>query len=189
MIEAGATLKEAEAATGIPYATIQYRAARECWVMGKRGTGRPRIISEERVKKVEEGLERAERMVEAGLRRAERLAEAEKVVVRAENLEVMAKEGLGKYSARLKLKLARVVDGIADELEGLGAKEKAQAAAAVSLVCERLFKWDKDLSAREEELASKGMINLSLIATRPEDLKRLALESKEREMEVKEGGG
>lgn len=113
--------------------------------------------------------------VKAKLAQEEELLKAEAALVRVESVEVLARGGLGKYSERLKLKLARVLDRTADELEGLEPKQRAQAAAALSLVSERLYKWSREESEQERERAVNGMINLTLQNTSPERLKELAL--------------
>jgi hypothetical protein len=165
-VESGKTLQAVSKETGIPYTTLQQRAALECWAIAnpvRRSSGRAKENYARRVKEVKAKLEQEEELLKA-----------EMAVMRVENVEVLARGGLGKYSERLKLKLARVLDRTADELEGLEPKQRAQAAAALSLVSERLYKWSREESEQERERAVQGMINLSLINTRPDELKRLA---------------
>jgi hypothetical protein len=165
-VESGKTLQAVSKETGIPYTTLQQRAALECWAIAnpvKRSTGRARVTYTERVKEVKARLEQEEELLKA-----------EAALVRVGNVEVLARGGLSKYSERLKMKLARVLDRTADELEGLEPKQRAQAAAALPLVSERLYKWSREESEQERERAANGMINLALINTRPEELKRRA---------------
>jgi hypothetical protein len=175
-VESGKTLQAVSKETGIPYTTLQQRAALECWAIAnpvKRSTGRARVTYTERVKEVK-----------AKLAQEEELLKAEAALVRIESVEVLARGGLGKYSERLKLKLARVLDRTVDELEGLEPKQRAQAAAALSLVSERLYKWSREESEQERERAADGMVNLRLINTPPWRLKEMAEEKrKTRELE------
>jgi hypothetical protein len=98
----------------------------------KRSTGRPRLTYTERVKEVK-----------AKLAQEEQLLKAEMAVMRVENEEVLARGGIWKYLERLKMKLARVLDRAADELEGLEPKQRAQA-AALPLVSERFLRGHKN---------------------------------------------
>jgi transposase-like protein len=78
---------------------------------------------------------------------------------------------LAEHSLEARKKLSRILLRTIDQVEAddLGAKERAQALAALKSVAERLYNWEREAL----RLEGSGAINLALINTTPQELRVL----------------
>jgi hypothetical protein len=169
LVESGVTLQAAAMQIGIAYTTLQKWSELECWALKhptKRATGRPRVFYPGRVKAIETALAREETLM---------LAEAS--LVKADELEVLARKSLVADSARLKVAMSRLINRTIEDLGDpeIKPRERAAALGALSPVIKLVYRWHEEPSIAQMERARSGVINLDLIATPPERLKEMAI--------------
>jgi transposase-like protein len=169
LVESGGTLQATAMQTGIAYSTLQHWSELECWALKhptKRATGRPRVFYPGRVKAIETALEREEALMLA-----------EESLAKSADLEIMARGCLIRDSERAKLGLSRLINRTIEELGNpeIKPRDRAKGLGALSPVIKLVYRWHEEPSIEQMERAQSGMINLTLQATDPHDLKRLAL--------------
>jgi hypothetical protein len=104
---------------------------------------------------------------------------AEAALVKAEDLEVLARKSLVADSARLKVAISRRVGEIVARLEdpSVPVRSAAQGLGALTPILKLLYRWHEEPSLEEMKHADHplhNMINLELINTPPEKLRELA---------------
>lgn len=154
----GLTLEGVGEKLGIPYPTVRYHAWVEDW--GVRTKAKDAVYQATKAKRIRRILEKEEKRLEEEL-----------VVVKTADLEILAKKSLAADSARAKVAVSQRVSEILERLqqEKVGVKEAAQTLQALAPVIRLVHGWH-----REAEIEGmKGAINLALIATSPEELRRL----------------
>lgn len=99
--------------------------------------------------------------------------EEELVVVKTEDLEILARKSLAADSARAKVAVSRRVSEILARLEdpNIPVRSAAQALGALAPIIRLVHRWHEEPSL--EGMERRGAINLALIATSPEELRRL----------------
>src|SRR5271166_6562543 len=143
-------------------------------------------------------------------------ASAEKWEVTEGKLAVLREHGEGKAreielaldeigsrlrgsSIRTRVKMAEQVEKLLEELEGsegMGAVMKGRLLSSLAAVAEKVHRWSGEPTAKEMEGMKTAAINLTLIRTTPEQLRRmtqakkaaLAKAAAEREVEELPGG-
>ena len=103
----------------------------------------------------------------------------EAALVKAENLEVLARRSLVADSARLKVAISRRVGEIVARLDdpSVPVRSAAQGLGALVPILKLLYRWHEEPSLEEMKHAESplhNMINLELINTPPEKLRELA---------------
>ena len=164
--EEGECLRGASRRSGIPYSTLNWKARVECWAgPGGLKRGRPRDT------KI---LQVQAKRIEAAFEREEVLLKAEASLVKAEDLEIMARKSLAADSARTKLAVSRLIAQTLQELGEPSVKpeNRAKALASLAVAIKLVHKWheEPDIAGMEQ---ARGAINLALIATTPEQLRAL----------------
>jgi hypothetical protein len=155
---------------------VKGRARIECW-NPPAGIirGRPRDI---------EILAAQAKKIEAKLAREEVLLMAEESLVKAQDLEVLARKSLVADSARLKVAISRRVREIVARLEdpSIPVRSAAQTLGSLAPIFRLMDGWGRTLDLEGMELARTGngdvptgAVNLELIATTPEQLARRAI--------------
>ena len=102
-------------------------------------------------------------------------------------------------SIRTRVKMAEQVEKLLEELEGseeMGAVMKGRLLSSLAAVAEKVHRWSGEPTAKEMEGMKTAAINLTLIRTTPEQLRRmtqakkaaLAKAAAEREVEELPGG-
>jgi hypothetical protein len=165
LYQGGMSLEGVAEKLGIPYSTVQYRAWVESWGVRSRGGRRdPRYQ-----------LAKARR-IEAKLEREEALMVSEATLVKAEDLEVLARKSLVADSARLKVVISRRVGEIVARLDdpSVPVRSAAQALGALASILKLLYRWDQEPSLVEMKRPWSQAINLELIKIGPEELERRA---------------
>jgi hypothetical protein len=163
LVEGGSTLTATSKKTGIPFGTLQRRASYECWGL-QHSRGRPKLFSEDRI-----------RAVEANLEQEEAIVRAEASLAKVEDLEILARKSLAAESARAKVMISRRVVEILSKLEDpdVPPRSAAQALGALAPILRLVYRWDKEPDV--DALENCNAINLALIHTTPEQLKKLSL--------------
>lgn len=101
-------------------------------------------------------------------------------LVRAVHTEVVAiGTRMSKLSLKCRLGLAeaaeRALEGLR-EMDSMGLVASHKCLASMSLVCERVFQWDREPAPIDSESTKHHAINLALIRTEPAQLRAMALE-------------
>ena len=168
LYQEGLTLEEVGKKLGIPYPTVRYHGWVEDWGVRTKGEQKDPKYEAAKAKRIRRVMEKEEK----------RLAE-ELVVVKAEDLELMARKSLVADSARAKVTVSRLVKQTLEELSepGVKAKERAATLQMLAPVIRLVHRWHEEPNL--EGMERRGAINLALIATSPEELARLRLPARE----------
>jgi hypothetical protein len=167
LYQGGMSLEAVGKKLGIPYSTLRYRGWVDNWGVRAKGKRDPRVEAA-----------KAERLARP-LKREERLMMAEASLVKAEDLEVLARKSLVVDSARLKVAISRRVGEIVARLEdpSVPVRSAAQGLGALTPILKLLYRWHEEPSLEEMKHAESplhNMVNLELINTPPEKLRELA---------------
>ena len=102
---------------------------------------------------------------------------AEAAIAKADELEVIALGSLIRNSEHAKLLISRLINRTIEELGDpeIKPRDRALGLGALAGVIKLVYRWHEEPSVSEMQHAQNGMINLTLQATLPYDLKRLAL--------------
>ena len=161
----GMSLEAVGKKLGIPYSTVRDHGWTEEW--GVRGKG---------VQRDPRAEQRKARRIKAKLAREEALMIVETSLVKAEELEVIARQCLVADSARMKVVISRKVGEILQRLDpSVPPRSAAQAIGALAPIFRLLYKWQDEPSEADLK-AAKGpnhAINIALIQTAPEELRMM----------------
>jgi len=157
LYEAGEKLSTIAVKVQVPYGTIYYH----CWYNGWNGQKKKQQGEGDRARRIRKKIEAEEKRISEEL-----------TIMRSENVEVLARKSLSADSARTKLAVSRRVGEILDSMEGLSVPEKARTLSALAPVIKLLHRWHEEPDLEEMERA-RGAINLKLIDTSAEQLKKL----------------
>jgi len=161
----GMSLEAVGKKLGIPYSTVRDHGWTEEW--GVRGKG---------VQRDPRAEQRKARRIKAKLAREEALMIVETSLVKAEELEVIARQWLVADSARMKVVISRKVGEILQRLDpSVPPRSAAQAIGALAPIFRLLYKWQDEPSEADLK-AAKGpnhAINIALIQTAPEELRMM----------------
>jgi hypothetical protein len=170
--EKGMTIRGAAKELGIARGSLQWRAIRERW-RNVKPPGRPKEV---------EFWPEAERMavLEEAIKREEAIMAAEGLVVRAEELEVVARKALVRDSARVRMELSRkVVETLLRVDEAMKPKEAAQTLLALKTVAAGIYPWEREPSLEEMKYADSPLANaidIKFLAMTPAQLREEAEE-------------
>lgn len=164
LYEGGLSLQKVGQKLGLAFSTVRYHAWLEGWRIREkwRGPGPRQQVA--RAKEIRRKLAREEKRLEEEL-----------TIVKAEDLEILARKSLAADSARAKVSVSRLVKQTLEELmePGVKAKERAATLQMLAPVIRLVHRWHEEPSV--EGMERRGAINLALIATPPEELRRLRL--------------
>ena len=163
LYQGGMSLEAVGKELGIPYSTVRYHGWVEDW--GVRAKGVKRDLRKE--------AEKAKRLARK-LKREETLMLMEASLVKAEDLEVLARKSLLVDSARAKVMISRRVGEIVARLDdpSVPVRSAAQALGALAPILKLLYQWNQEPSLAEMK-RPMGAINPELINTPPEELGRM----------------
>ena len=128
--------------------------------------------------------------IEAALEREEVLLRAEASLVKAQDLEVLARKSLATDSARLKVAISRRVKEIVARLEDatIPVRSAAQALGSLAPILRLVYRWGNEPNLQRmkravtsyaeddmpEDFTPTAAVNLALIATTPDQLAAMA---------------
>ena len=169
LYQGGMSLEAVGKKLGIPYSTLRYRGWVDNWGVRAKGKRDPRVEAA-----------KAQRLARR-LKREERLMMAEAALVKAEDLEVLARKSLVADSARAKVMISRRLREVLMRLDDptIPVRSAAQALGALAPIIKLIYRWHEEPPPVTELKAANhplhNMINLGLQATPPEMLKQMAL--------------
>ena len=166
LYEEGLSLEGVGAKLGISYKTVWYHAWVEGWPVRSRGAPRDPRYQAAKAKQLQRKLAKEE----------ERLAQ-ELVLVKAEDLELLARKSLAADSARAKVAVSRRVIEILSRLEdsSVPVRSAAQALGALAPILRLIFGWGHEVDVAGIQLAqASSIVNLKLVNTSPEELAQVA---------------
>jgi hypothetical protein len=178
LYQGGKSLEAVGKELEIPYPTVRYHAWIEEW--GVRVKGIKRDPRREAAKA---------RDLAKKLAREETLMVREASLAKAEELEVLARKSLVTESARAKVLISRRVTEILSRLEdpSVPPRSAAQALGSLVPVLRLVYGWDKEPNLDALESAAllggcRDAINLALIRTTPEQVRRLTTDGNHKEI-------
>jgi hypothetical protein len=187
LYEGGLSLQGVAGKLGIPYSTVRYHAWTEDWGVRSRGGQQDPRYQKAKAKQIRRKLEKEEKRLEQEL-----------ALVKAEDLELLARRSLAAESARAKVTVSRRVTEILSRLDSsVPVRSAAQALGSLAPILRLLYGWGREPDLQRMELARSsdqtqvksyyqhhlegttpppvtGAVNLGLIATTPEQLAKLA---------------
>jgi hypothetical protein len=162
LYQGGMSLEAVGKELGIPYPTVWYHAWMEDWGVRVKGVKRDPRAEAAKAQKLARKLAREEALMvmEASL-------------VKADDLEVLARKSLAGDSARAKVMISRRVTEILTRLEdpSVPPRSAAQALGALAPIFRLVYRWDEAPDVGAMQRARSGAINLELLAVPPEALK------------------
>ena len=145
---------------GVSFAAVQEHGDVHKWPVRRKGSVGDGRSEAARARRMRRKLEKEERRLETEL-----------TIVKAEDLEVLARKSLAADSARAKVAVSQRVSELLARLQdpSIPVRAAAQALNALAPVIKLVHGWHKEADIE----GMKGAINLALIATTPEQLRAL----------------
>jgi hypothetical protein len=180
LYEGGLSLQGVAGKLGIPYSTVRYHAWTEDWGVRSRGGRQGPRYQAAKAKQIRKKLEKEEKRLEQEL-----------ALVKAEDLELLARKSLAADSARAKVAVSRRVTEILSRLADptIPVRSAVQALGSLASILRLVYGWGRepDLQQmkragvsyyseddRPEDLPPTAAVNLGLIATTPQQLAEMA---------------
>jgi hypothetical protein len=178
LYQEGLSLQAVGQKLGISYSVIRYHAFLEDWGIRDKGDGPDPRHQKARVRQIRQSLEREEKRLEQEL-----------MLVKVEDLELLARRSLAADSARAKVAVSRRVTEILSRLDSsVPVRSAAQALGALAPILRLLYNWGREPDLQRMKRAATSYadgempegftptaaVNLGLIATTPEQLSKQA---------------
>jgi hypothetical protein len=178
LYEEGLSLEGVAEKLGIPYSSVHYHAWVEGWPVRSRGGQRDPRCQAAQAKRIRRKLEKEEKRLEQEL-----------VLVKTEDLELLARRSLAADNARAKVAVSRLVTKFISRLEdpSVPVRSAAQALGSLAPIFRLVWGWgdrEADMQRMKRAVTSyadaepaetpTGAVNLALIETTPEQLAQLA---------------
>jgi hypothetical protein len=171
LYQSGLSLEGVAEKLGIPYSTIQNHAWVESWPVRSRGGQRDPRYQAAQAKRIRRKLEKEEKRLEQEL-----------VLVKTEDLELLARRSLAAYSERAKVAVSRRVIEILSRLDAsVPVRSAAQALGSLAPILRLLYGWGREPEIQSMKLARTGsdamptsLVNLRLVNTSPHQLAAMA---------------